>query len=335
MKRSSKFIDFEAHGQAREYVKELLHYEGYPRYTTDEKGRLVWHQSPTRFELRHGLQPKLDDPSVRFRDMDENGIDVQVVSPSAPNCEIFPKDMGIRLSKINNDYITKLAAGNPSRIIPFGSIPLQDVNASLEELDRMRSIGMKGLLTPPNVHGEHLDQENFRPIFERLERYRLPIFIHPAPPPHPEMYSPYHLWGPAFGFGADAALCALRIIMGGVLEDFPNVKIILGHLGETIPFIIKRINFVYNRSPDALPKIKKAPSAYFLKNFYVDTAGIFHQPSLNCAIETLDQDKILFASDYPFEKASEGVKYIEEASISDECRENISWKNAERLFAAS
>jgi predicted TIM-barrel fold metal-dependent hydrolase len=333
MNSEMKFIDFEAHGQAKEYVKELLHYEGYPRYTTDERGHLVWHQSASRFEARTGLQPKLDDPPTRFRDMDQNGIDVQVVSPSAPNCEIFPRDMGIKLSRINNDYITKLAADHPDRIIPFGSIPLQDVDASLEELDRMKSIGMKGLLTPPNVHGEHLDEEKYRPIFERLQRHRFPIFIHPSPPPHPEMY-PYHLWGPAFGFGADAALCALRVIMAGVLEDYPNVKIILGHLGETIPFISKRIDFVYSRTPDALPKIKKAPSAYFLKNFYVDTAGIFHEPSLKCTIETLDKEKILFGSDYPFEKIAEGVKYIRESSISDDCKESISWKNAERLFAS-
>ncbi len=334
MELPTKFIDFEAHGQAKEYVKELLHYEGYPRYTTDDRGRLVWHQSSSRFEVRTGLQPKREDQVTRFRDMDQNGIETQVVSPSAPNCEIFPKEMGIRLAKINNDYITKLAADHPGRIIAFGSIPLQDVEASLEELDRMKRIGMKGLLTPPNVNGEHLDEEKYRPIFERLERFNFPIFIHPGPPPHPEMYSPYHLWGPAFGFGADAALCALRVIMGGVLEDYPNLKIILGHLGETIPFIVKRIDFVYNRTPDALPRIKRAPSVYFLKNFYVDTAGIFHEPSLKCTLETLDLQKILFGSDYPFEKTAEGVKYIRESHISDDYKESISWKNAERLFAS-
>ena len=103
-------------------------------------------------------------------------------------------------------------------------------------------------------------------------------------------------------------------------------------MGETIPFILKRIDFVYLRTPDALPGIKKNPSEYFLSNFYVDTAGIFHEPSLRCTLDTLDHSKIVFGSDYPFENSINGVEFISNSGISQEEKERICWKNGVELL---
>lgn len=327
-----KIIDFEAHAQSQEYVKELFKYNGFPRYASDDQGRFTWYQSPNTFEVRNNLQPKLDDVRMRLQDMDEEGVDIQAVSPSIPNCEAFPKEMGIRLAKLNNDYIANLVSQYPDRFVGLGSLPLQDTEASLEELDRMKSIGLVGVMSVSNVQKEHIDAEKYWPIFERVERLRFPFFIHPNVPVNAEMYSQYHLWGPAFGFGADVALCSLRMINGGVFEKYPQLKVVIGHLGETLPFIIKRIDFVYVRTPEALPSIKRKPSEYFLTNFYVDTAGNFHEPSLQCARETLGSDKIVFGSDYPLEKLGPGVEFVERSSLSEEDKDMIYCKNAAKLL---
>lgn len=325
-------IDIEAHAQAPEYVKELLRFEGYPRYGHDSQGRFIWYQSATKFEVRENLLPKLQDVKTRLEDMDKSGVGIQIVSPSAPNCDSFPRELGIKLSKINNDYITGLVTENPDRIVGFGSLPIQDVEASVQELDRMKSLGLKGIMATSNVQGERIDAKKFWPIFERAEKYRLPIFVHPAAPANPEMFEKYHMWGPVFGFGVDAALSALSLIMSGVFEVYPKLMIILGHLGEMIPFVLRRIDFVYLRTPDALPAIRKKPSEYFLSNFYVDTAGILHQPALQCTLESLGSEKILFGSDYPFENASLAVDFVQKSKLQPEVKEEIYWKNISKLL---
>lgn len=318
--------------QAKEYVKEVLRFPGYPKYAYDEKRRFAWYVSKTMFEVRDKLELRLQDMEVRLRDMDKAGIEIQIISPAAPNCESFPSGLGIKLSKINNDYISELATRHPDRFVGLGSLPMQDIQASLEELDRMRSVGLRGIMAPSNVQGEQIDARKYWPLYQRAEDLGFPVFVHPSSPANSDKYEKYQMWGPVFGFGADVALSALRLIMSGVLEEFPRLRIILGHLGETIPFILKRIDFAYLRTPEALPAIKKRPSEYFLANFYVDTAGVFHQPSLQCTYETLGRDRILFGSDYPFENATSGVKFIQGSKIPAKDKERIYSKNVGKLL---
>lgn len=329
---SRKIIDFEAHAQSPEFVKELLHYSGYPHYANDSLGRFTWYQTANTFEVRDKLQPKLEDVTTRLADMDVAGIDVQAVSPSVPNCESFPREMGIKLSRINNDYIRELCSKHPDRFVGLGSLPLQDVDASLEELDRMKSIGLVGIMGVSNVQGEYLNSEKYWPVFERAEKFGFPLFVHPNAPVGIERFTEYHLWGPVFGFGVDVALCTLRMIMGGVFEKHRNFRVVLGHLGETIPFTLRRIDAAYNRTPDALPQIKKRPSEYFLDNIYVDTAGIFHEPALVCTYNSLDHERIVFGSDYPFEKVAPGVEFIEKTEIPEHDKDKIYWQNASKLL---
>jgi predicted TIM-barrel fold metal-dependent hydrolase len=122
-------------------------------------------------------------------------------------------------------------------------------------------------------------------------------------------------------------------MMSGVFEKYPNLKVILGHLGEGIPFFVRRIDFVFLRTPEAVPRLKRRPSEYFLSNFYVDTAGVFHEPSLQCTYETMGSTKIVFGSDYPMEDAAKGVEFVSRSRISEEDRERIFWKNSTELMA--
>lgn len=327
-----KIIDFETHVQATEYVKRIEQYEGYPRYAYDEKGRFTWYVSPTVYETRHDLRDKLEDVKVRLADMEKSGIDIQVIASSNPGCEVFPRDMGIALGRINNNLIADYVSRYPDKFIGLASLPLQDVNGSLEEMDRARSLGIKGLIIFSNEAGKYTDNQEFWPVYERAEKFRFPIFLHPTVPANAESFTEYHIWGPVFGFGADTVIAALRVIMSGLLEEYPQLKICLGHLGETIPFLINRINFVYARTPEAVPRIKKKPSEYFLSNFYVDTAGVFNEPSLQCVYETLDKSKIIFGSDYPFENATRGVDFVRNSRIPDSDKERIFSKNIQQMF---
>jgi 5-carboxyvanillate decarboxylase len=322
-----KIIDVETHVQAREYVKEIESYQGYPRYGYDSKGRFTWYVTPTIYEVRKRLEEKLQDENTRLHDMDEDGIDLQIIASSNPGCEAFPIEMGRRLARINNDLIAKYVANHPDRFVGFASLPLQDLNSALEEFDRVKTLGLKGLIVFSNVGGKRVDLPQFWPIFQRAQELNFPIFLHPCVPTNPEMFEEYHLWGPAFGFGADTSLAALRIIMSGLLEEYPKLKILLGHLGEGIPFFLQRINWVYKRVPEDIPRVKRDPSDYFLNNFYVDTSGVFNEPSLRCVYDTIDRRRIVFGSDYPFEKMVEGVKFVSESTLPEEDKKNINWNN--------
>lgn len=328
----TRIVDFETHVQAPEYVKLVERHDGYPRYAYDAKGRFTWYVSPTVFETRHGLRDKLEDVKVRLDDMEKSGVDTQVISSSNPGCEAFPRELGLKLMRTNNDLIADYLGRYPEKFIGLASLPLQDMDASLEEMDRARSLGFKGLIIFSNANGKYTDMEEFWPIYERAERFRFPIFLHPTVPSNAESFKEYHIWGPVFGFGADTVIASLRIIMSGLLERYPSLKICLGHLGETIPFLVNRINFVYARTPEEVPRIKKKPSEYFLSNFYVDTSGVFNEPSLQCVYETLDKSKIMFGSDYPFENATRGVDFVRNSRIPDTDKERIFSKNVEDLF---
>ncbi|MHB8567936.1 MAG: amidohydrolase family protein [Nitrososphaerales archaeon] len=327
-----RIIDFETHIQATQYVDIIAGYKGYPRYGNDEKGRFTWYVSPRVYETRDGLRDKLENAKTRLADMEKALVDTQVIASSNPGCEVFPKEMGLKLMKINNDTIAEFSNKYPGKFIGLASLPLQDVDASLEEFDRVVSLGMKGLIIFSNANGKYTDRDEFWPIYERAEKQRFPIFLHPTVPANAESFTEYHIWGPVFGFGADTVIAALRLIMSGLVEKYSNLKIVLGHLGETIPFLINRINFVYMRTPEAVPGIKKKPSEYFLSNFYVDTSGVHHQPSLNMVYETMPKDRILFGSDYPFENMSRGVDFVKNSKLPEEDKERIFSRNAAALF---
>jgi predicted TIM-barrel fold metal-dependent hydrolase len=331
----SKIIDIQTHVQSREYIKEAQKFEGYPRIETDAQGHFMWFASPTRFEQRSDLvMIRLGDVEARLQDMNKAGVDVQVLSPTVPNCESFPKDLGIKLARINNDYISRLVREHPDRFVGLGSLSLQDTDASLEELERVQTLGLKGIMAHSNVGGEHLDAKKFWPVYERIARLHFPIFVHPTTPLNADMYAPYHMWGASFGFGVDTSLCAVRMILSGIFQEYPNLRIILGHLGETIPFFLRRIDYVYDFHPEEFPAIKKRPSEYFINNFYVDTAGVRHEPALRCAYDSLPHDRVVFGSDYPYGGGNtlEEVNFVRRSGLPDEDKKKIYWKNAHDLL---
>ena len=328
----ARIIDFEAHVQPPEYVKEVEQYDGYPKYGNDSRGRFTWYVTPKIFEVRDRLRDKLADVKTRLGEMERAGIEMQVLTLTFPNCEAYPADLGIKLARMSNDHIAQMIRQHPDHFTGLANLPLQDIEAALAELDRVKGSGIRGINIFSNVRGKYVDAEEYWPIYERAQKLRFPIFLHPGVPVNAETYEKYHLWGPPFGFGADATAATLRLMMSGVFEEYPNLKIVLGHLGEGIPYFVKRIDWAYLRTPEEVPKLKRKPSEYFLNNFFLDTAGVFHEPSLQCAYETMGAEKIVFGSDYPMENAAQGVEFVADSRISKGDKEKIFWKNAADLL---
>jgi len=275
----------------------------------------------------------------RVKEMDESGIDMQVLSISIPGVELLDSSSGTALAKQINDEVAQAVRRYPERLSAFAAIALQDPVSAAKELDRaVRDLGLKGAVVNSHIQGEYLDDPKFRIIFEKAEKLGVPIYLHPKQP-SPDMIKPY-LTYPAlanamWGFAAEASLHAVRLICSGVFDRYPEVKVILGHLGEAIPFWLWRLDNHWEKEGERSLPAKEKPSHYFKNNFFVTTSGMCWLPALQFVSSVLGVERILFAADYPFESMKEAVQFIDKAPISDGEREKIYHLNTEKLLGLS
>ncbi|MFC1901980.1 amidohydrolase family protein [Chloroflexota bacterium] len=270
----------------------------------------------------------------RLKEMDEAGIDMQVLS-SGPDFQEGDASEATPLAMKLNDKIAEIIEEYPERFSGFAVIDPQDPVTAANELERaVKELGLKGTMIKSHVRGEYLDEQKYHVILERAEKLNVPIYLHPREP-SPDMIKPYltypELTGAMWGFAADGGLHAMRLIFGGIFDKYPGLKIILGHMGEFIPFELWRIDNRWLKDPCA-KRLKKTPGQYFKENFYVTTSGMFSQPVLQLCCEVLGPDRILFAVDFPHESDIEAVQFIESASINANDKEKIGHLNIERLL---
>jgi 5-carboxyvanillate decarboxylase len=287
-------------------------------------------------QMRETVGRLYDIGEGRLREMDEAGIDMQVLSLVTPGVQPLDPAGGTALARKVNDKLSEAVRRYPERFAGLASIAPQDPAAAATELERaVKELGLKGASINSHTKGEYLDDKKYWPIFEKAEELGVPIYIHPRLP-SPGMLKPYldypFLDSAMCGFAHEVSLHALRLICSGLFDQYPNLNLILGHMGETLPYWLWRIDNMWQRSPEA-KKLEKLPSNYFKDNFFITTSGMFWQPPLICACLVLGADRILFAIDYPNESAKEGVRFIKEASICDNDKEKICHLNAERLFS--
>ena len=199
----------------------------------------------------------------------------------------------------------------------------------------MRALKLNGLIINSHTNGEYLDEARYWPILEAAAAHHAPIYIHPRAP-SPQMagaYRAYTLEHAIWGFQAEAGLHGLRLIMSGVFDRFPNLKIVLGHMGEGLPYWLYRLDAMYQSFKVAdRPQLKQLPSAYVKQNFLITTSGMNWSPALKFCIEVLGADNLMFAIDYPFVDSGDSVRFLREAPICDEDKAKIFHRNAERVF---
>jgi predicted TIM-barrel fold metal-dependent hydrolase len=272
-------------------------------------------------------QRLFDLGSLRLKEMDEAGIDIQKL----------PIDIAAALTSQVNDRLAKACAANPKRFAAFAALPTADPKAAADELERaVTKLGFKGAMLHGMSNGEFLDHKKFWPIYERAEKLDVPIYLHPSLP-HAKVTEIYYqdyakdfplVVRPAWGFTVETATQAIRLVLSGVFEAHPKLKVILGHLGETLPFLVWRID-------SALSRPGQKPMSFrdiFCKNFYVTTSGFFSDPALLCTVMEMGVDHILFAVDWPFVMNPPGVEWMKDIPLSDEDKAKILSGNAKRLL---
>ncbi len=278
-----------------------------------------------------------DFGALRLKEMDEAGIDVQVLSHGAPSTQKLGIDLAVGLTRAVNDRLAKVCAANPKRFAAFAALPTIDPQAAADELERaVKSHGFKGAMIHGMSNGEFVDLKKYWPIYARAEALDVPVYFHPSLP-DPRVTEIYYqdyakdfplVVRPAWGFTVETATQAIRLVLSGVFEKHPKLKVILGHFGETLPFLLWRIDA-------ALRRPGQKPMSFrdiFTNNFYVTTSGFFSDPALLCCVMEMGVDHILFAVDWPFVMNAPAMQWMADVPISDADKAKILSGNAQRLL---
>jgi predicted TIM-barrel fold metal-dependent hydrolase len=313
-------------------LRDLLGPHDHPYYAA--------HRPPPPLEAR-----LLDLGEGRIAEMDSQGIDVQVLSMAQPGLEHTAADRAVPAARAFNDRLAEAVTAHPDRFGAFAALPTAAPAEAARELDRAVSeLGFKGALVNGRTQERFLDDQFFWPVFESAEALGVPIYLHPMPPPQ-AVYDAYYsgfgdtvgymLASPAWGWHIETGLHALRLILAGVFDRFPALQIIIGHMGEAVPFMLTRVDETLSGRlalDPARPGIELSVAEYFRRNFHVTTSAFFSEAPLQCALQTLGADRILFAVDHPFSDGAEARRFLDGAALSDADRQKIAHGNAERLL---
>ena len=277
----------------------------------------------------------LDFTEMRLPDMDANDVTIQVLSLTAPGIQAVPDAaVAVADARLANDYLADVIYKHPDRFRGFAALALQDPEAAVQELRRcVNDLHFCGALVNDHTRGHYLDEPQFSPLWETLEELDVPLYIHPGAPPLDK-------WNVLNGFPepkgatwewqAQVGGHALRIVYSGLFDRHPKAKVILGHMGEFLPFQLARLDSRYLTLKDQ--KLERMPSAYFGQNIFITTSGVFSPEALAGAVMAIGEDAVLFAIDYPYELSGDAVQFLKSAPLSVSAREKVASRNAERLL---
>jgi len=282
------------------------------------------------------INKKLADfDDIRLSIMDKHGIDYVILSQTGPGVQT-EKDLAtaIERARQNNDFLAQRIAEHPTRFGGFATLPMQDPREAVKELERcVNELGFKGALVNGHTHGVYYDAPEYDIFWAKLEELDVPLYLHPFNSyDEPHFYNGHpELTGATWGWGVETATHALRILFSGVFDRFPSVTLILGHMGEGLPFQRWRFDSrfaVYSHEV----KLDRAPSEYIGTNIIITTSGVCSEPTLKAAIGELGPEAVLFSVDYPYESTEIAADFIDSADLSPEVKALVCHKNAERIF---
>ena len=298
----------------------------------DEVGRNIMVHKGTRVVT---ITPPMNNVELRLKDMAKAKVDMQVLSLSIPSVDAFPPDEGLTFARMVNDELAKVSTQFPDRFTFFATTPLKAKDGSIRELHRaVRELGARGVILGSNIDGRPLDHREFRSFFAQVAELDIPILVHPMTPPGNEAMNDYRL-APMIGFEMDLCLATVRIVMGGILKDFPNLKFIISHLGGAVPYLTERIENCFRAYPECKVNIQDSPRNY-LKKIYIDTVS-FHPPALMCAYAFPGPDRLILGSDYPhvIGDIERAVSSIQDLDIPETDKQLIFSGNLKRLIKLS
>jgi gamma-resorcylate decarboxylase len=300
-------------------------------------GSIGWDSAEWR-RMAEALQ---ETDGVRLADMDAAGIEVAAISLAAP-CIQDVVDLADATAKAAaaNDALAEVVAAHPDRYVGLAALALQDPEGAAEELERcVNELGFRGALA--NGYSSvgdletaaYYDEPQYLPFWERVAALGVPFYLHPRNPlPHERRIyeSREQLLGPTWAFTVETATHSLRLMVSGLFDRLPELQLIIGHMGELLPFAVARTEQRLSHIPEA--KLERGPQQVLRENFFLTTSGNFHTPSLIGAILQVGADRLLFAADYPFERTAEAAEWFDATPISEGDRQKIGRGNAARLL---
>jgi 5-carboxyvanillate decarboxylase len=268
----------------------------------------------------------------RLRDMDSMGIDMHVLALTAPGVQVFNAATATSVARSTNDQLAEACRNHPARFAGLTTVAPHDPANAAKEIERgMTTLGLKGVIVNSHTKGEYLDEQKYWEIFEAAEAHNAPIYIHPRTPA-PAMLEPWlerGFHGPLGGFAVEVYLHTLGIISSGAFDRFPNLKIVIGHMGEGLPYFMYRLDYMQNQAGP----VERRISDYLKDNVYVTTSGMAWEPAIKFAQQVLGERHVLYAMDYPYQFDAEEVRITDELDISDEAKKRLYQLNAEALFS--
>ncbi|WP_044176665.1 amidohydrolase family protein [Granulicella mallensis] len=288
------------------------------------------------------LQPKLLDLGAgRIAAMDEAAVDFQVLSLAAMGFDSLDAATANALAQDVNDELAEAVRAHPSRLGGFATLALKDPDTAAVELERcVTQLGFRGALVDGTTDGLFLDDPRFLPVFEAAAHLGVPVYLHPALPPEPVKNAYFsglpgelgHLLSIAgWGWHAETGLHTLRLILSGLFDRFPSLQLIIGHMGEGLPYALARSSGVLSQ---AAPHLRQPVAGYFKSNIHLTTSGYFSQPPLRCAMDVVGIDRLMFSIDYPFSPNGRGRAYLDSLQelLSSEDLAKLVHRNAEALL---
>ncbi|GAA4826968.1 amidohydrolase family protein [Saccharopolyspora rosea] len=290
-------------------------------------------------ERTEPMRSRIVDLDARITEMDAVGQDLAVLSLNPPGVQPYPTAAAVELAREFNGALAAIVHRHPHRFAGLGTVAPQDPHAAAEEIGRiMGPLGLSGIMINSHTGGHYLDEPRFAPLLDAAEAHRAPVYLHPRAPSTPAAYTDHGLSGAIWGYQAEAGLHAMRLILSGTLDRNPGLTIVLGHLGEGIPFWLRRID---NRHAFArrvagaatpLPALELTPGEYFRRNFVLTTSGIDDEDVLGLGLRAVGNDNVMFAIDAPYEDPADALAFLRGAPLTDAQRAGISHRTAERVF---
>jgi predicted TIM-barrel fold metal-dependent hydrolase len=313
----------------------------------------VWDVFPEPLQRKYRpLKARLSEVGAeRIRLMDAAGIDVQVLSHVQPGVQLLPDaqaDLAVAVCREVNDWLAQAIAAHPDRFAGFAMLPTQSPAQAAEELERtVRDLGFKGALINGHTNGRYLDDPSFDVLLSRAEALDVPIYIHPTDPPQAVTdiyYAPFDAaLVTTWGWPVETGTHLLRLICAGVFDRHPNLKVIVGHMGELLPFCFTRLNvgltmagWLLGSESESLdmarPPMRNNVGYYLRENVYITSSGVFDVPVFDCARAMLGLDNLMFSVDYPFQDNFAAIEFLQRCDLSAQDKERFAHGTAESLL---
>jgi len=304
------------------------------------QGLMGFYMSSPSARARHIMRCLQDLDQIRLQHMDEAGIDRQVIALTAPGVQVMDKETAVAFSRVANDELAEALRRHPTRFTGMIAVAPQDPAAAALEIERgVTRLGMNAVIINSHTQGEYLSDSKFWDIFAAAEAHDVPIYLHPNSLPKNMIgsFQDCGLDGAIYGFGVETGLHALRIITAGVFDRFPKLQLIIGHMGEALPFWAYRLDYMHRATVmsnryESIKPLRKKPSDYLRENFFITNSGVAWEPAIKFTQDIVGVDRVMYAMDYPYQYAADEVTAMDNMAMSAEVKKKFFQTNAESVF---